>query len=64
MITVWLSTALIFCVLAFLLFVVETSGGTLGDSSMVPGLLALGVFVLVLETIIGVCSGQFGIWIK
>jgi hypothetical protein len=63
MLTLLLTVVCFFLIVALVIGWVEVNGGYLGDSSMVPGWLLFGVFVLALLIVCGFLSGSIGFWI-
>ncbi len=53
-----------FLVGTLMLALIETSGGYMGDSSMVPGCLVVMCLVIVVLLGIGLATGQVGVWFK
>ena len=64
MISLIVAVVIIFLALALLIALVEASSGCMGDSSMAPGCLGVGLVVLASIIFLGWCSGQIGVWIK
>jgi hypothetical protein len=44
--------------------IIEGSSGYLGDSSMVPAVLVVGLVALVIAVTAGFVNGNIGVWIK
>lgn len=55
---------ILFLLIALAVSVVESKGGYIGDSSMVPGILMLMVAALILATLMGWFTGHCGIWLN
>ena len=63
MLTIILTTLFIFLVLAIFVAMLELSGGFLGDSSMVPGILITMIITLLIIIGIGLLTGNIQILI-
>jgi hypothetical protein len=64
LLTLIIGIIIFFLVGALAFAIIEGSGGYMGDSSMVPGCLGIMVLVLTVIVVIGLATGQIGIWIR
>lgn len=56
--------AILFLALAFAIGTLELTGGCLGDSSMVPGCLLIGLVIIGLIAGVGFLTGNFILQVK
>lgn len=64
MLSLIVSVVILFLVVALVIAVIEGAGGYMGDSSMVLGCLLVGILVLLVIVVIGLFTGNVGVWIK
>jgi len=64
MMSLIVGVVILFLVVALVIAMIEGVGGYVGDSSMVPGCLLVGILVLLVIVVIGLFTGNVGIWIR
>lgn len=63
MLSLIVGVVILFLVVALVIAMIEGAGGYVGDSSMIPGCLLIGILVLLVIMVIGLFTGNVGVWI-